>query len=138
MAGEPEVRRTVRRVAECAAALLASLDEAGRAAVQRPFPDERVRRDWSYVPRRRAGPALDELTRPQRKAVQRLLAASLAFPAYAQVAAVMALEDVLDEAEGGARGSAGATPTTCWSSATPRTLTRGGGASRATPTGRCT
>lgn len=92
----------MRRIADRAAALLATLDDPGRAAVQRPFPDEQLRRDWSYVPRRRAGPALDELTRPQRKAVHRLLAASLALPAYAQVAAVMALEDVLDELEGGA------------------------------------
>lgn len=101
MPADPDVDHAVRRIAGRAAELLATLDGPGRAAVQRPFPDEGVRRDWSYVPRRRPGPALDELTRPQRKAVHRLLAASLAFPAYAQVAAVMALEDVLDEAEGG-------------------------------------
>jgi hypothetical protein len=46
---------------------------------------------------------LGELDRPRRKAVHRLLASVLSPHAYAQVATVMALEDVLDHREGGDR-----------------------------------
>ncbi len=87
-----------------AAAVLTELDPDLRARVQRPFPDDPTRRDWHYVPRPRIGPALDELDRPARKAVHRLLASTLRSHAYAQVAAIMALEDVLDAVEGGGRG----------------------------------
>lgn len=96
-----QAAEAVERMTAAAADLLAQLDGPALEAARRPFPDEALRRDWSYVPRPRQGPALDELTRPQRKAVHRLLASGLAFHAYAQVAAVMALEDVLDAAEGG-------------------------------------
>jgi uncharacterized protein DUF3500 len=84
-----------------ATALLAALDPDVRAEAVRPFPDDSTRRDWTYVPRDRIGLALDDLDRPARAAVHRLLAATLRAHSYAQVAAIMALEDVLDQAEGG-------------------------------------
>lgn len=91
----------LERMTEAAAELLDGLDLELRHQVQRPFPDDATRRDWSYVPRPRPGPALDQLDRRGRKAVHRLVASALRHHAYAQVAAVMALEDVLDEVEGG-------------------------------------
>jgi Protein of unknown function (DUF3500) len=88
---------------EAAAALLAQLDPELRARTQHVFGDDATRRDWHYAPRARPGPSLDELDRPARKAVHLLLVSALRFPAYAQVAAIMALEDVLDQLEGGGR-----------------------------------
>jgi hypothetical protein len=78
---------------------------ADRAGVARAaLSDEQLRRDWTYVPRRRAGLSFGDLDRGGRKAVHRLLSTALTPHAYAQAAAVMSLEDVLDRREGGARG----------------------------------
>jgi hypothetical protein len=85
-------------------ALLMALpaDRAGLARM--PLSDEQLRRDWTYVPRRRAGLSFGDLDRGGRKAIHRLLSTALTPHAYAQAASVMALEDVLDRREGGARG----------------------------------
>jgi len=87
-----------------ASAFLDGLGEAQRAAAQRPMTDEERRRDWTYLPGRREGLSLGDLDRAGRKAVHRLVATALRAHAYAQVAAIMALEDVLDHAEGNRRG----------------------------------
>ncbi len=85
-------------------AFLDGLGEERRPVAQRPMTDERLRRDWAYVPGKREGVSLGDLDRPGRKAVHRLVATALRPHAYAQVATIMALEDVLDRAEGHRRG----------------------------------
>ncbi|MPZ89040.1 MAG: DUF3500 domain-containing protein, partial [Nitriliruptorales bacterium] len=90
----------VRQMVGVARALLDVLDGEGRRRLHRPFADEDLRRGWNYVPGEREGLSFDDLERPQRKAVHRLLASGLAPHAYAQAAVIMALEDVLDQQEG--------------------------------------
>ncbi|WP_439664409.1 DUF3500 domain-containing protein [Lentzea sp. HUAS TT2] len=69
----------------------------------RAVTDDDLRHRWAYTPGTRPGLALGELRRDQRKAVHGMLATVLSPHAYAQAAAVMALEDVLDHREGGHR-----------------------------------
>ncbi|MDQ3973998.1 MAG: DUF3500 domain-containing protein, partial [Actinomycetota bacterium] len=76
---------------------------AGEGGAGGRTPAVGQRRDWHYVPRRRAGLALEDMEPRQRKQAHRLLAAVLSHHAYAQAAAIMAWEDVLDELEGGRR-----------------------------------
>ncbi len=90
-------------LAEAARSLADSLDEGQRATALRPITDDDLRHRWSYTPGPRAGVVLGELGRAQRKAVHHLLASVLSPHAYAQVATIMALEDVLDHREGGDR-----------------------------------
>ncbi|HYZ75745.1 MAG TPA: DUF3500 domain-containing protein [Gaiellaceae bacterium] len=91
-------------MATAARTLLAGLDEEQREALQQPLGDEGLRRSWTYVPGERAGLTFGDLDRQGRKAVHRLLTTVLSTHAYAQVAAIMALEDVLDRVEGFRRG----------------------------------
>jgi hypothetical protein len=88
---------------EAARSFTASLDERQRATALRPITDDDLRHRWAYTPGPRAGVVLGELDRGRRKAVHHLLASVLSRHAYAQVATVMALEDVLDHREGGDR-----------------------------------
>jgi Protein of unknown function (DUF3500) len=88
---------------EAARALAESLDERQRTTALRAIADDDLRHRWSYVPGPRAGVLLGDLGRAGRKAVHHLLASVLSPHAYAQVATIMALEDVLDHREGGDR-----------------------------------
>lgn len=90
-------------IAEVTRGFLNTLDEAQRAAAVRPVSDDDLRRRWAYTPGPRPGLVYGDLDRAQRKAVHRLLARVLSPHAYAQATAVMALEDVLDDREGGHR-----------------------------------
>ncbi|WP_279579961.1 DUF3500 domain-containing protein [Fodinicola feengrottensis] len=96
--------RIHQEMGSAAAQLATSLTDAQRAEMCRPLTDEDLRRDWTYVPADRAGLTFADLNRAQRKGVHRLLATALSPHAYAQAASIMALEDVLDLREGGARG----------------------------------
>jgi hypothetical protein len=91
------------RLVSALTSLFATLDEERRALLRHPFTDEALRRRWAYTPQRRPGLSFGELDRAGRKAVHRLIAATLSPHAYAQAATIMALEDVLDHAEGGGR-----------------------------------
>jgi hypothetical protein len=91
-----EMRRT-------AADLLAHLDGERADAARRPFDDEPARRWIEYRPRPRPGISLADLDPAGRKVAHRLLATALGTHAFAQAAAVMALEEVLDRQEGGHR-----------------------------------
>jgi hypothetical protein len=96
---------TLVAMVEAAGRFLAALDPAQRAAATISFDDaERV--SWHYTPSPypRRGLSLAEMDRSQAKAAHRLLARGLSAAAYARVAAIVALEDVLDEREGGRRG----------------------------------
>jgi hypothetical protein len=66
--------------------------------------DETARRDWDYRPRSRAGFALTDMSPEQQKLALKLLATGLSVQGFATAAVIMALEDVLDEIEGGGRG----------------------------------
>jgi Protein of unknown function (DUF3500) len=87
-----------------AAALLAGLDDEQRALAALGFGDEQARRWLEYRPERRPGACMDTFGPASRKAAHRLLATGLSEPAYAQAMAIVALEEVLDRAEGWRRG----------------------------------
>ncbi len=87
-----------------ATALLAALPEAALARARHEFTDDAARRWLEYRPRPRPGASLGELGPAGRKAAHRLLATGLAPHAYAQAMAIIALEEVLDRAEGWVRG----------------------------------
>ena len=87
-----------------ASALIARLDEAQRAAACHDFAADSARRWIEYRPRARPGVSLAELTGAGRKAANRLLATALSPHAHAQAMAIVALEEVLDRAEGWTRG----------------------------------
>ncbi|GAA4723801.1 DUF3500 domain-containing protein [Phytohabitans rumicis] len=89
---------------EAAVALLAALDGEQRDLARRSFGDDAARRWIEYRPRARPGACLADLDRAGRKAAHRLLATALSPHAYAQAMAIVALEEVLDRAEGWARG----------------------------------
>jgi Protein of unknown function (DUF3500) len=95
---------TARSMRAAALGFLDGLSDDLRAKALRPFSDHSERRSWTYLPGPREGVSFDELPRQSRKAVHRLIAASLQPHAYAQVAVIAALEDVLDDREGGRRG----------------------------------
>lgn len=81
---------------------LGLLDADQRGQAIHPETDD-LRHHWGYAPGARPGLALGELRRDQRKAVHGMLATVLGPYAYTQAATVMALEDVLDQREGGHR-----------------------------------
>jgi hypothetical protein len=60
-----------------------------------------VRHDWHYVPRARPGLCLADLRAEQQKTVFHLLRTGTTASSYATACLVMALEDVLDDREGG-------------------------------------
>jgi hypothetical protein len=86
-----------------AAHLLYHLDAAGRRKGHLPFADDDTRRWLEYRPRPRPGVCLADMDRAAYKAAQQLLATALSTHAYAQAVTVMAVEEVLDRAEGGHR-----------------------------------
>jgi Protein of unknown function (DUF3500) len=91
-------------MAESAARFLDLLDEPQRAAAQFAFADNAKRRWIEYRPEPRPGIGLAALAGPARKAAHQLLATALSPHAYAQAMTIVALEEVLDRAEGWRRG----------------------------------
>jgi hypothetical protein len=89
---------------QAAAGLLRTLQPATRARVAHGFSDDAARRWLEYRPRDRPGGCLADLDRSARKAAHRLLATGLSPHAYAQAMTIIALEEVLDRAEGWRRG----------------------------------
>jgi hypothetical protein len=83
-----------------AAAFLRGAPPTARA----PFDDDAMRRWIEYRPRPRPGAPLGALDQATRKAAHRLLATALRPHAFAQAMTIVALEEVLDRAEGYARG----------------------------------
>ncbi|ONI87169.1 hypothetical protein ALI22I_22185 [Saccharothrix sp. ALI-22-I] len=93
----------LHEIAEATRGFLDLLDDGQRAVAVRSMSDDDLRKRWAYTPGERPGVVYGDLARDQRKAVHRLLSCVLSPRAYAQTAAVMALEDVLDDREGGSR-----------------------------------
>jgi hypothetical protein len=92
----------LREIAEATKGFLDLLDDGQRAAAVGSMADG-LRTRWAYTPGVRPGVEYGGLTRDQRKAVHRLLSCVLSPHAYAQTTTIMALEDVLDDREGGTR-----------------------------------
>jgi len=90
-------------MAAAARALSAALPSEQRTALHFAF-DDPGRRSWHYTPGSRPGVSLAEMDRAGGKAVHTLLCTALSGAAHARVAAIVGLEDVLDETEGGRRG----------------------------------
>jgi hypothetical protein len=93
-----------RRIVSSAQALVATLDEAGRAKVQFPFAGPQKGR-WSNLPSgifKREGLRLGDLTATQRAAVTALLKTALSPHGYQKVTEIMHGDEVLRE--GGGRG----------------------------------
>ncbi len=82
-----------------AAALLDALAPSARSAASLPF-EEDERRTWAYWPTARRGVPVHALDRRATKAVHRVLSLLLPAPAFARVGVIMALDEVLDGAEG--------------------------------------
>ena len=87
---------------DAADTFLKALDDRQLDRARRPF-DDGERRWLEYRPRPRPGLSLADMGPDARKAAHRLLATGLTPPAYAQAMAAIALEEVLDRAEGWAR-----------------------------------
>src|SRR5262245_37875123 len=92
------------RMGAAADVLLRELDDEQRALAALPFSAESSREWLEYRPRRRPGACLAMLSPAARKAAHRLLATALSDRCYAQAMAIIALEEVLDRAEGWSHG----------------------------------
>src|SRR5262245_66429777 len=92
------------RIVTAARAVLATLDEAGKAKVQFAFDDAAQKKRWSNLPSpmfAREGLRLGDLTPPQRAAVTSLLQAALSADGYRKVPEIMKGDEVL---KAGGRG----------------------------------
>jgi hypothetical protein len=87
-----------------AVVLLEALDDQQRALAAHAFTDDGARRWLEYRPRTRPGACIADMDRAARKAAHRLLATALSEHAFAQAMAIIALEEVLDQREGGTAG----------------------------------
>jgi Protein of unknown function (DUF3500) len=97
------------RIVAAAQAVLATLDEAGRAKVQFPFEGPQKTR-WSNLPSpmfQREGLLLANLTPPQRAAVNTLLTTALSRDGYRKVTEIMHGDEVLRTGQGGGTPGAG-------------------------------
>ena len=96
------------RIVAAAQAVLATLDDAGRATVQFPLEGPQTTR-WSNLPSpmfERRGLRLADLTEPQRAAVMKLLASALSRDGYQKVLNIMDGDEAL-RLGGGGRGRGG-------------------------------
>lgn len=90
----------VERLVSAVGEFVDTLDDAQRHQALLPF-DRADRRRWAYTAGDRTGVPLWMLSRSQTKTAFRLLAVLVAPAAFARATAIMALEDVLDQLEGG-------------------------------------
>jgi hypothetical protein len=100
MSGGTPAARVAGRMAEAAAAFLASLDEGQAGLARRPFPSDVERRRWYYTPTDHGGLPLGTMRPAQHRLALRLVATGLSRPGYVTAATIMGLENVLDELEG--------------------------------------
>ncbi len=119
------------RIVAAAHAVVASLDEAGRAKVQFPFESPQKSK-WSNLPSpmfQRDGIRLADLTAPQRAAIDTLLTTALSANGYRKVREIMLADGVLGRGQGQGRAGGGPPPT--GEGAPPPPGGRGGGGGRA-------
>jgi hypothetical protein len=89
-------RDLIARMAEAAAAWLASLSTDQRRKARFDFPADAERTLWYYTPSERGGLPLLEMDPVQQRLAHRLIASGLSFPGYVTAATIMGLENVLD------------------------------------------
>jgi hypothetical protein len=97
------------RIVASAQAVVATLDEAGRAKLQFPFAGPQMTK-WSNLPTgifKREGVRLGDLTAPQRAAVMALLTTALSPQGYQKVTDIMRGDEVLRQGRGGAPAGRG-------------------------------
>src|SRR3954467_14945737 len=102
-ASRATVSDATARIVASAQALLATLDDAGRARVQFPFEGPQKTR-WSNLPSgifQREGLRLGDLTAPQRAAVNTLLLTALSPTGYRKVMDIMQGDEVLRKGQAG-------------------------------------
>ena len=92
----------VSSIAEAVTALVGSLDADRRARLSFALANDE-RRTWHYRPVPRRGLPLSDLDAAGQKLAHHVAALALSPAAYAQVTAIIGLENVLDEKEGGHR-----------------------------------
>ncbi|MGI8758767.1 MAG: DUF3500 domain-containing protein [Acidimicrobiales bacterium] len=97
----------VERMAAAAETFLGQLGDDQRPVATFAFDDAAERHDWHYLPRPRNGLAMSALGWAQRQAAYRLVATGVSQASFASVAAIVALEDVLDDLEGHRKGRHG-------------------------------
>jgi hypothetical protein len=83
--------------------LIASMDDAQRAATVLAV-DHDAHDDWHYVPRRRRGLSIGDMTEAQRHGLHRLLQHALSDVGYLKAMEIVWLESVLQELENGSPG----------------------------------
>jgi hypothetical protein len=108
-AQSPSPADATSRIVAAANAVLASLDEAGRAKVQFPVEGPQKTR-WSNLPSpmfQRQGLLLADLTPAQRTAVTTLLTTALSKDGYRKVTEIMRGDEVLKTGSGGGGGGRG-------------------------------
>ena len=93
---------TARRMADAAAALLASFTSDQRVKAVLDFEDAE-RENWHYIPRDRTGLPLKEMDSRQRSLTQNLVATGLSSAAHRRANTIIELEPVLGEIEGEGR-----------------------------------
>jgi hypothetical protein len=90
----------VAPIAQAANVFLQALDDGQREKVTFPFDDEE-RYNWHYVPRKRAGVPLKEMTDAQQALALALIESALSQDGYDKVDTIRQLEDVLQIVEEG-------------------------------------
>ena len=96
----PGRTRVAALMAQDAARLIDSLDDAQRKLALWPFPADDERRLWFYTPTDHGGLTLAAMTQPQHRLLHRLVAGGLSTPGYVTAATIIGLENVLDQLEG--------------------------------------
>ena len=97
------------KIVAAAQAVVASLDEAGRAKIQFPY-DSPQKAKWSNLPSpmfQRDGIRLADLAAPQRASVDTLLSTALSRDGYRKVKEIMLADGVLGRGQGAGRGGGG-------------------------------
>ena len=95
-------RRTAAELRSVASRLLAAC--AGQREQLQFSIDSDLLNRWTYLPGPRPGLVLGAMSKPQRLLVHQLLAQVLSEACHAQLATIMALEDLLDRREGHRKG----------------------------------
>lgn len=99
--GSSQVARNVAgRMAEAAAAWLASLDDVQRGQGTWPWEPEGERERWFYTPTDHGGLALRDMRPGQQSLAMQFVATGLSRAGYTTVSTIMGLENVLDQVEG--------------------------------------
>ena len=94
--------KATAEIADAAQTFLATLDETLRRKVVLDFEDEAQRKRWSNFPTvvvKRGGLRVGDLTKAQREAAMKLLAASLSSQGYEKVLQIVESDEVLRKAE---------------------------------------